>query len=175
MLYLNIFIQFFQIGLLSFGGGYATLPFLYHLTETANWYSVQQLSNMIALSSVTPGPVGVNVATFAGFMAAGIQGAILATFSVILPSYIIVIAISKFLEKFKHNKDVQAAIYALKPAGCGLLAAVAINMFANLNLIGMLFLGILFYISLRLKKDPLFYLAFSAIFGCAAGIVRLIT
>ena len=174
MVYLSIFIQFFQIGLFSFGGGYATLPFLYHLAETHPWYTVQQLANMIALSSLTPGPVGVNVATFAGYTAGGISGAILATTAVVLPSYIIVITISKILEKFKDNENVKAAIYALKPVGCGLLAAVAINMFiTNLNFIGMLFLGLLFYISLRLKKDPLFYLGISAIFGLAAGLLHL--
>lgn len=176
MIYLSIFLQFFHIGLFSFGGGYATLPFLYHLTETHPWYTAQQLADMIALSSVTPGPVGVNVATFAGFTTGGIYGALIATTAVILPSYIIVIFISKILEKFRHDENVKAAIYALKPAGCGLLAAVAINMFiTNLNFIGMLFLALLFYVSTRLKKDPLFYLAVSAVFGLAAGLLNLIS
>ena len=176
MLYASIFFQFFNIGLFSFGGGYATLPFLYHLAETHPWYTVQQLADMIAISSVTPGPVGVNVATFAGFTTGGVFGALLATTAVVLPSYIIVITISKILEKFRNNGNVKAAIYALKPAGCGLLAAVAINMFVtNLNFVGMLFLALLFYVSLRLKKDPLFYLGISAIFGLAAGLLHLTT
>ena len=174
MLYIKMFLQFFHIGLFSFGGGYATIPFLYHLAETQPWFTVRQLTDMIALSSVTPGPVGVNVATFAGFTTGGIAGSLIATTAIVLPSYIIVITISKLLEKFRDNEDIQAAIYALKPAGCGLLAAVAINMFiTNLNFIGMLFLGLLFYISTRLKKDPLFYLGVSALFGLAAGLLHL--
>lgn len=175
MIYFNLFLQFFHIGLFSFGGGYATLPFLYHIAETTNWYSVQQLTDMIALSSVTPGPVGVNVATFAGYTVAGILGGLIATCSVILPSYIIVILIAKFLEKYKENEKVQAAIYALKPAGCGLLSAVAIDMFVNnLNFTGALFLGVLFFISIKLKKDPLFYLGVSAIFGLMAGLLHIV-
>lgn len=175
MIYINLFLQFFHIGLFSFGGGYATLPFLYHIAEVQKWYTVQQLTDMIAISSITPGPVGVNVATFAGFTTAGILGAFAATTSIILPSYILVIVISKILEQFKTNKNVQAAIYALKPAGCGLLAAVGIDMFiSNTNLIGMAFLGILFFISTKQKHDPLFYLGISAIFGILAGFLHLI-
>ena len=176
MIYLNLFFQFFYTGLFSFGGGYATLPFLYHIAETQKWYTVQQLTDMIALASVTPGPVGVNVATFAGFVTAGICGSVIATTAVVLPSYIIVISVAKFLEKFRGNEKVQAAVYALKPAGCGLLSAVAIDMFMNnLNIIGMLFLGVLFYISLKLKKDPVFYLGVSAIFGLFAGLLHVVS
>ena len=176
MIYINLFLQFFHIGLFSFGGGYATLPFLYHIAETHKWYSVHDLTNMIAVASVTPGPVGVNVATFAGYVTAGILGAFIATCSVVLPSYIIVVSVAKFMEKFKDNDKVKAAVYALKPAGCGLLSAVAVDMFVNdLNFIGTLFLGVLFYISLKLKKDPLFYLGVSAIFGLLAGILHLTT
>ncbi len=174
MIYLNLFIQFFHIGLFSFGGGYATLPFLYHIAENQQWYTIKQLTDMIAISSITPGPVGVNVATFAGFTTSGILGALVATTSVILPSYILVIIISKFLEQFETNQNVRAAIYALKPAGCGLLAAVAVDMFINnANLPGMFLLAILFFISLKQKHDPLFYLAVSALVGLFAGFLHL--
>ena len=174
MIYLNLFIQFFHIGLFSFGGGYATLPFLYHIAENQQWYTIKQLTDMIAISSITPGPVGVNVATFAGFTTSRILGALVATTSVILPSYILVIIISKFLEQFETNQNVRAAIYALKPAGCGLLAAVAVDMFINnANLPGMFLLAILFFISLKQKHDPLFYLAVSALVGLFAGFLHL--
>ena len=86
---------------------------------------------MIAVSSITPGPVGVNVATFAGYTTSGILGSVIATASVVLPSLIIVIIVSKLLEQFKHNEYVKSIIYCLKPAGCGLLAAVGVNMFLN--------------------------------------------
>ncbi len=176
MIYLKLFLEFFHIGLFSFGGGYATLPFLYHIADVQKWYTTQQLSDMIALSSITPGPVGVNVATFAGFMTSGVLGALIATTSVILPSFFIVIIISKLLEQFKHNKYVQSVIYTLKPAGCGLLAAVGVDMFVNnINLFGMFLLAGLFFASLTEKRDPLFYLAVSAIVGLIAGFFNLTT
>lgn len=174
MIYLRLFLEFFHIGLFSFGGGYATLPFLYHIADTYKWYTPQQLSDMIAVSSITPGPVGVNVATFAGFSTAGIFGSLIATSAVILPSYILIIIISKLLEKFKTNKKVQAAIYGLKPAGCGLLGAVGINIFMdNVNAFGFILFAVLFYMAIKQKHDPLFYLGVSAIVGLAAGFFHL--
>lgn len=175
LIYLKLFLEFFYIGLFSFGGGYATLPFLYHLAETQNWFTTKQLSDMIAVSSVTPGPVGINVATFAGFTTSGILGAIIATISIILPSLIIVIGIARLLNKYKDNQFVKSVIYVLKPAGCGLLAAVGVNMFAtNINLFGIFLLLGLFIASLTEKRDPLFYLGVSAFCGLIAGIFNLL-
>lgn len=174
MIYVKLFLEFFHIGLFSFGGGYATLPFLYHIADVQKWYTTKQLSDMIAVSSITPGPVGVNVATFAGYLTSGVSGALVATMSVILPSLIIVVIISKLLEQFKHNKYVQSVIYTLKPAGCGLLAAVGVDMFVNnINLFGMFLLAGLFWASLTEKRDPLFYLAVSAFVGLIAGFFNL--
>ncbi len=174
IIYLKLFLEFFHIGLFSFGGGYATLPFLYHLADVQKWYTTKQLTDMIALSSITPGPLGVNVATFAGFKTAGILGALVSTGSVILPSFILVIIISKLLEQFKHNKYVRSVIYVLKPTGCGLLAAVGVDMFINsINLFGMLLLGGLFFASMTEKRDPLFYLGVSALVGLIAGFFNL--
>lgn len=176
LIYFQLFLEFFRIGLFSFGGGYATLPFLYHISDVHHWYSAKQLSDMLAISSITPGPVGVNVATFAGFVTSGIFGSLIATASVILPSYVLVIIISKLLEKFKKNKKVQAAIYGLKPAGCGLLTAVALNIFKD-NVQGLLafliFAGLLL-MTFKQKRDPLLYLGISAIVGLAAGFFHLI-
>ncbi len=174
IIYLKLFLEFFHIGLFSFGGGYATLPFLYHIADVQKWYTTKQLSDMIAISSITPGPIGVNVATFAGFTTAGITGAFIATMAVILPSFIIVIIISKLLEQFKHNKYIRSVIYTLKPAGCGLLAAVGVDMFINcINLLGMLLLVTLFIMSMTEKRDPLVYLGVSAIVGLIAGFFNL--
>lgn len=175
MIYLMLFLQFFQIGLFSYGGGYATLPFLYHIADTYKWFTTQQLTDMIAISSITPGPIGINVATFAGFTTSGILGSVIATTAIAIPSFVIVIIVSKLLDKFKTNTHVRSAIYALKPAGCGLLAAVGINLVVtNSSLIGMFFLLMMFYISLKKKFDPLFYLGISALFGLGAGIFHLI-
>ena len=173
MIYLQLFLVFFHIGLFSFGGGYATLPFLYHIAENQGWYTTKQLTDMIAVSSITPGPVGVNVATFAGYTTSGILGALVATTSVILPSLIIVVIISKLLEQFKHNKYVKSVIYSIKPAGCGLLGAVAVDMFlTDLSVKGVVLLLILFGLSLGKKRDPLFYLGISAVAGLLISLVK---
>lgn len=176
LIYFQLFLEFFRIGLFSFGGGYATLPFLYHISDVYHWYTPKQLSDMLAISSITPGPVGVNVATFAGFTTSGILGSLIATTSVILPSYILVIIISKLLEKFKQNKKVQAAIYGLKPAGCGLLTAVALNIFKDnvKSFLALVIFVVLLVMTFKQKRDPLFYLGISAIAGILAGLFHLI-
>ena len=175
-LYINLFLQFFHIGVFSFGGGYATLPFLYDLAENFHWYSSKQLTDMLAVASITPGPVGVNVATFAGFTTSGVFGALIATFSVILPSFIIITIVSKILDKFKTNKMVKGAIHALKPAGCALLSAVGIRLLftSNLHLIGTIILAAFIGTSFIKKQDPLFYLGISALIGLALGHFNLI-
>ena len=175
MSYWELFKEFFHIGLFSYGGGYATLPFLYHIAENKGWYSVDQLTNMIAVSSVTPGPVGVNVATFAGFMTSGLLGSLIATTAVILPSFFLILIIYKLLDKFRTNRYVRAIIYMLKPTSCGLLAAVGIEMFIqDINMIGMLLLVGLFIAGMSEKRSPMFYLGVSALAGIVAGWFHLI-
>ncbi len=170
-LLINLFVQFFHIGVFSFGGGYATLPFLYDIAEKFHWYTVGQLTNMLALSSITPGPVGMNMATFTGYTTAGISGALIATLAIAIPSYIFVTIISKVLDKFKKNVYVQGGIKALKPAGCALLSAVGIKLIfsSNLNLIGTIILLIFLTSGFIKKRDPLFYLLFAAIVGIIVG------
>lgn len=177
MLYLQLFWQFFQIGVFSFGGGYATLPFLYEIADKFHWYSSADLTNMLAISSITPGPVGVNVATFAGFNSGGILGSLIATTSVVLPSFIIVTIVSKMLEKFRTNKYVKGAVSAVKPAGCALLSAVGIKLLftSNLHLFGTLLLVALITLSVvRKKTDPLVYLGVSAVAGLVIGCLNWI-
>lgn len=170
-LYLQLFLQFFHVGVFSFGGGYATLPFLYDIAEKFHWYSAKQLTDMLAISSITPGPVGVNVATFAGFTTSGILGALIATTAVILPSFIIVTIISKALDKFKTNRTVKGAIRGLKAAGCALLSAVGIKLIftSNLHLLGTLLLIALLISGFNKKHDPLIYLGLSALIGLILG------
>ena len=175
-LFFNLFIQFFYIGVFSFGGGYATLPFLYDIAENFHWYSTSQLTNMLAIASITPGPVGVNVATFAGFSTFGVFGALVATTAIILPSFIIVTMVSKVLDRFKTNRMVKGAIKALKPAGCALLSSVGIKLLftSNLHLLGSIVLVIFIATSFIKKKDPLFYLRVSALIGLGFGYFNLI-
>lgn len=167
----QLFIQFFHVGVFSFGGGYATLPFLYDIADKFHWYSAKQLTDMLAISSITPGPVGVNVATFAGFTTSGILGSLVATTAIILPSYIIVTIVFKVIDKFRTNRNVKGAIRGLKPAGCALLSAVGIKLLftSNLNLLGTLILLGFLIISVKKKQDPLFYLGISAILGLLIG------
>ncbi len=170
-LFIQLFLQFFHVGVFSFGGGYATLPFLYDVAEKYHWYSAKQLTDMLAISSITPGPVGVNVATFAGFATSGILGSLIATTAIILPSYIIVTIVYKVLDKFRTNKNVKGAIRGLKPAGCALLSAVGIKLLftSNLHLLGTLILVAFVVASLKQKHDPLFYLGISAVLGLVIG------
>lgn len=167
----QLFLQFFHVGVFSFGGGYATLPFLYDIADKFHWYSAKQLTDMLAISSITPGPVGVNVATFAGFTTAGILGSLVATTAIILPSYIIVTIVFKVIDKFRTNRNIKGAIRGLKPAGCALLSAVGIKLLftSNLHLLGTLILLGFLILSIQKKQDPLFYLGISAILGLIIG------
>ncbi len=167
----QLFLQFFHVGVFSFGGGYATLPFLYDIADKFHWYSAKQLTDMLAISSITPGPVGVNVATFAGFTTAGILGSLVATTAIILPSYIIVTIVFKVIDKFRTNRNIKGAIRGLKPAGCALLSAVGIKLLftSNLHLLGTLILLGFLILSIKKKQDPLFYLGITAILGLIIG------
>ena len=126
MLYLRLFWEFFKTGLFAVGGGMATLPFLYSISDTTGWFTHAQLADMIAVSESTPGPIGVNMATYVGFTAAGIPGAVIATLGLITPSIIIILIIARVLAAFRQNKYVDAAFYGLRPCSLGLIAAAGL-------------------------------------------------
>lgn len=167
MIYLQLFFEFFKIGLFSFGGGYATIPFLYHISQTYNWYSLEELTQMVAVASITPGPVGINVATYAGLKSVGILGSALATTAEILPSLFLVIIVSKLLKKFSDNFYVKSTIETLKPVSCALLTSVAIGLLKPelKDVKAMILLAVLILISWKSKRDPLFYILISAVIG----------
>ena len=121
MIYLILAYEFFKIGLFSIGGGMATLPFLMDLTNKYDWFTVSELTNMVAISESTPGPVGINMATYAGYNAAGVLGAVVATLALTAPAWIIIIVIAKFLENFSENTNVKAAFYGIRPAVAALI------------------------------------------------------
>ncbi len=123
MTFLRLFWEFFKAGLFAVGGGMATLPFLYDISDKTGWFTHAQLADMIAVSESTPGPIGINMATYVGFTTAGIPGALCATIGIITPSIIVILLISKALEKFRQNKYVDAAFYALRPCSVALIAA----------------------------------------------------
>ena len=121
--------EFFKIGLFAVGGGPATLPFLMDLTEEYDWYTMLDLSNMVAISQSTPGPLGLNMATYAGYQTAGITGGIIATLSLVLPSIIVITLIAKFMEGFNERPTVKAAFYGIRPAVTALIANAVLGLF----------------------------------------------
>ena len=167
MIYLELMLEFFKIGLFSFGGGYATIPFLYNISEVYGWYTIKELTQIIAVASITPGPVGINAATYAGLKSAGILGSLCATVFEVIPSLIFVIFISKLLRKFSENFYIKSLIETLKPISCALLLAVVLGMIKSEihELSAVVLLAILLLMSWKSKKDPIFYILISAFAG----------
>lgn len=126
MILLKLWWEFFKIGLFSVGGGMATLPFLYDMSDRTGWFTYDQIADMLAVSESTPGPIGINMATYTGFTTAGIPGSIVATLGIIMPGIIIVLLIIAVLERFRKNKYVEAAFYGIRPASAGLIAAAGV-------------------------------------------------
>ncbi|MEG1918393.1 MAG: chromate transporter [Oscillospiraceae bacterium] len=123
MILVRLFYEFFKTGLFAVGGGMATLPFLYDMSDATGWFTHAQLANMLAVSESTPGPLGVNMATYVGFTTAGLPGALIATLGLITPSVVVILLVAAFLNSFRHNRFVDAAFYGLRPASAGLIAA----------------------------------------------------
>ena len=142
MIFLRLFFEFFKTGLFSIGGGLATIPFLQDMGETTGGFTNQDLTTMIAVSESTPGPMGVNMATYVGYHmgcntvlgpAGGILGAVIATLGLVAPSILVILIIAKFLQRFRHSKLVEAAFSGLRPASTALIVvaglSVAISVF----------------------------------------------
>ena len=126
MIFLRLFWEFFKTGLFAVGGGMATLPFLYDISARTGWFTTAQLADMIAVSESTPGPIGVNMATYVGFVTAGVPGAIVATLGLVTPSIIIILLIARALKAFRQNPLVDAGFYGLRPCSIGLIAAACV-------------------------------------------------
>ena len=170
----QLFFAFFKIGLFAVGGGLATLPFLYELAEKTNWIDVSDISNMVAVSESTPGPLGVNMATYVGFLKEGVLGSIIATIGLITPSIIISIIIAKMLVKFKNSKAVKDIFYGLRAASCGLIAVAGVGVakiaFFGEKLTDFFWQGAILAILLligtrKLKWHPITFIAISALVG----------
>ena len=126
MIYLRLFWEFFKTGLFAIGGGMATLPFLYDITDRTGWFTHAQLADMVAVSESTPGPIGVNMATYVGFLTGGVGGAAVATLGLITPSIIVILIVFAFLERFRDSRYVNGAFYGLRPASTGLILAAGV-------------------------------------------------
>lgn len=193
MLYLQLFYEFFKTGLFTIGGGMATVPFLYKMSDATGWFTYNDLANMIAVGESTPGPIGVNMATYVGFITGmeqgglpfAILGAIIATLGLIAPSIIVILIIASFLKSFRDNKYVNFAFYGLRPASAGLIAAAGISVVqsalifpeyfkAGFDLRGINWLGCALAVVLWLltnkvdktkKLHPVVFIAASAVVG----------
>ena len=129
MKFLLLVFEFFKTGLFSIGGGLATLPFLYSMSSRYGWFSSADVANMLAISESTPGPIGVNMATYAGVTTYGVFGGLITTLSLVAPSFIIILLVASVLKRFRENRFVQAALKAIRPVSVGLVAAAVLTVF----------------------------------------------
>ena len=192
MIYLRLFWEFFKTGLFAIGGGMATVPFLQDIATKTGWYTAGQLADMIAVSESTPGPMGVNMATYVGFtvgsgtmgIGGGVLGALIATIGLVMPSVICILVIAYFLDKFRTSKLVDNTLYGLRPASVALISAAGVEIMlyalfqmSNIYDIGSLVLNwksialfLLVFVCSRyvpkLKKlHPVVFIAASAVIG----------
>ena len=177
MIYLQLFWEFFKTGLFAMGGGMATVPFLFEISAKTGWFTTAELANMIAISESTPGPIGVNMATYVGFETAGVLGGIVATIGLAMPALIITLLIAKILARIKDNPVVETVFRYLRPAVIGLI------LFALWQLLPLTFLGeegnilvlpviafaVLLFCLLKFKKvHPIVWIGVGAVFGLIA-------
>lgn len=189
---LKLFWEFFKVGLFAVGGGAATIPFLSKMSEATGWFTKTDLANMIAVSESTPGPIGVNMSTYVGYLTgepSGIQWitAVVASLGLITPSVIIILIISGILNRFKDSVLVKNTFYGLRPASTGLIAAAAFEIvkialihfdlytktgnflamfdWKSLVLFVALFVGIR-----KIKLHPVAFIGVAAIFGIVSGL-----
>ena len=184
MILLRLMAQFAKTGLFAVGGGLATLPFLYEMSDSTGWFSHADIADMIAVSESTPGPIGINMSTYAGFRTAGVPGGVLASLALAAPSVVIILIIARFLKKFRENRFVQGAFYGLRPASLAMITAAGLNVakvalvnlaafrasgsLADLFLPKAILLGVAIFAAQRkLKWSPVVYIAAAA----AAGIL----
>ena len=187
MIYIRLFLEFCKVGLLAVGGGLATIPFLSDLGSRTGWFTSGQLADMIAVSESTPGPIGINMATYAGYTAAGVPGGIVSTLGLVFPSLIIILIIAGFLNKFRESRIVDNVFYGLRAASVALITAALLQV-ANIALMNhtmdngttqmfywpaIILAAVVFvcfsYSPLK-KIHPIFYIAFSAVVGIALGM-----
>ncbi len=179
----SLFWEFFQIGLFAVGGGLATLPFLYRLADKTGWLTYAQIADMLAVSESTPGAIGVNMATYTGFLNFGIPGALAATLGLVLPSIVVIVLVARVLAAFKANQIVKASFAGFRPAATGLIAAAgfgvlvlslyapeATSWYAKIRLRELALFGGIFILLLKTKKHPIVYIAIAGAIGVVLGL-----
>ena len=185
MICLGLFLTFLKVGLFTFGGGYAMLPIIQEEVTVHGWMNQNELIDFIAVSESTPGPFGVNIATFVGMRTGGLFGGLCATLGVVLPSFVIILIVARCYQKFKSNKLVNGAMNGLKPAVVGLIAAALLSLaqtvFFPEGLNTAVFGTAQFYVSLGIfaaavvlafkKLHPILIISLSAVIGVIAGAI----
>lgn len=163
----KLYLEFFKIGLFSIGGGLATLPFLFDLASRTNFITNHELVNMIAISQCTPGPVGVNVATFVGINNGGILNGILVTLSLALPSFIVIYIIANYIDKKYTTNRLQLIFKWLRPCALGFMfvALISVIQASVIDIKTLLFVVVMFILEYKFPKHPLKYLLLSGIVG----------
>ncbi|MFV0390689.1 MAG: chromate transporter [Paludibacteraceae bacterium] len=168
-IYIQLFISFFKIGLFGFGGGYAILSLIQHEIEAHNWISQAEFTDVIAISQMTPGPIGINSATYVGYAVTGnVFGSVVATLAIVLPSFIIMITVVKFFFRLQGNKYMEWAFLGLRPVVIGLIGAAAVLLMNKENFIdytGFLIFGIVFILSFRGKIHPIVLIVLAGLVG----------
>lgn len=169
MIYLQLFISFFKIGVFAFGGGYAIITLIQHEIMTHGWMTQSELTDIIAISQMTPGPIGINSATYVGYVASGnIWGAVIATFAITLPSFLIMIAITRFFIVMQKNRYVQYTLQGLRPMVIGMIAAAAILLMNRENFIdykSYILFALAFVASLFFKVHPILIIIAAGVLG----------
>lgn len=173
--------EFFKTGLFAVGGGPATIPFLMDMAKKYLWFSMQELSDMIAISESTPGPVGINMATYAGFTTLGMFGGIISTLALTIPSIVIILIIARFLEGFQENRIVKAVFAGIKPAVTALIAVAVINIFkvslfdisdgAMSPRISSMIIGAVIFAMIQLKQTKKLHPALWFLIAALVGII----
>ena len=126
MILLRLFFEFFKTGLFAVGGGMATVPFMYDIADRTGWFTHELLADMIAVSESTPGPIGVNMATYVGYVTAGLIGSVVATLGLITPQVIVILLVARAMKVFRDHPLVDAGFYGLRPCSLGLIAAAGL-------------------------------------------------
>ncbi len=177
MIFLRLFWEFFKTGLFAIGGGMATVPFLFDISARTNWFTTSELANMIAISESTPGPIGVNMATYVGYETAGILGGLIATLGLVAPSVIIIVVLASIISRFNDSPLVKTLFKYLRPAVIGLI------LFAFWRLVPLTFIGqsnnvlilpvvafaVILFCRLKWSKiHPIVWICIGALFGIIA-------
>lgn len=176
MIYLDLYIEFFKIGLFAIGGGMATIPFLRHLSVATGWFDLAFIADMVAISESTPGPIGINMATYAGYNVGGLFGGLLATLGMVTPSIIIVSLVAGYMEKFSKSQTLADVFTGLRPAVTALIAVagyeiikIAVLQRGSVDIRKIGYFILIFFLIKRFKKHPVVYIAVSALVGILFG------